>query len=108
LDSFVCVFSFVMPRSHVSQAGPLQPSIKDQLHFDFSVIGCEKDAYRTSMTDFSLEGILQSKQHGSMKVLFDSIHKNLKETVKGGTRRITPKICSSSGELSRSSSTVIC
>jgi hypothetical protein len=43
---------------------------------DFSVIGCEKDVYRTSLTDFSLEGILQSKQHGSMKVLFDSIHKN--------------------------------
>jgi hypothetical protein len=29
-----------------------------------------------------------------------------KETVKSGTRRITPKICSSSGELSRSSYTI--
>ena len=29
---------------------------------DFSVIGVEKNVYRTSLTDFSLEGILHSKQ----------------------------------------------
>jgi hypothetical protein len=42
---------------------------------DFSIIGCEKDKYRTSLTDFSLEAILQSKQHESIKVLFKTIHK---------------------------------
>ena len=29
---------------------------------DFSVIGFEKDDYRQSLTNFSLEGILQCKQ----------------------------------------------
>ena len=30
---------------------------------DFSVIGWEKNEYRTGLTDFSLEGILQCKQY---------------------------------------------
>ncbi len=30
---------------------------------DFSVIGWEKNVYRQSLTDFSLEGILQAKQY---------------------------------------------
>jgi len=30
---------------------------------DFSILGWEKDEYRTSLTDISLEGILQSKQY---------------------------------------------
>jgi hypothetical protein len=30
---------------------------------DFSVIGIEKDCYRNSLTDFELEGVLQSKQY---------------------------------------------
>jgi len=30
---------------------------------DFSLINWEKDVYRSSLTDFSLEGILHSKQY---------------------------------------------
>ena len=36
---------------------------------DFSVIGWEKDEYRTAMTDFSLEGILHCKQFAALKEL---------------------------------------
>ena len=36
---------------------------------DFSVIGWEKDEYRTALTDFSLEGILHSKQYEHLKRL---------------------------------------
>lgn len=34
---------------------------------DFSMIGLEKDCYRSNLTDFSLEGILQSKQYSEIK-----------------------------------------
>ena len=36
---------------------------------DFSVIGWEKDEYRQSLTDFSLEGILHAKQFDSIRHL---------------------------------------
>ena len=36
---------------------------------DFSILGWEKDEYRLSLTDLSLEGILQSKQHELLKSL---------------------------------------
>ena len=36
---------------------------------DFSLIGWEKDAYRTSLTDFSLEGILHAKQYDRITAL---------------------------------------
>ena len=36
---------------------------------DFSVIGWEKDDCRTSLTDFSLEGILHAKQYERLKIL---------------------------------------
>lgn len=36
---------------------------------DFSVIGWEKDVYRKSLGDFSLEGILQCKQHNVVSAL---------------------------------------
>ena len=32
------------------------------VELDFSVIGYEKDDYRTALTNFSLDGILQCKQ----------------------------------------------
>lgn len=36
---------------------------------DFSILGWEKDEYRTSLTDLSLEGIMQAKQHELLKSL---------------------------------------
>ena len=36
---------------------------------DFSVIGAEKNVYRESLTDFSLEGILHAKQFESLRSL---------------------------------------
>ena len=36
---------------------------------DFSVIGAEKNVYRESLTDFSLEGILHAKQFQSLRSL---------------------------------------
>lgn len=36
---------------------------------DFSILGWEKDDYRTSLTDFSLEGIFHSKQFSSLRKL---------------------------------------
>ncbi len=36
---------------------------------DFSVLGWEKDEYRTSLTDFSLEGIIHSKQFKELSAL---------------------------------------
>jgi hypothetical protein len=36
---------------------------------DFSVIGWERDEYRQSLTDFSLEGILHSKQFTQLNAL---------------------------------------
>jgi hypothetical protein len=36
---------------------------------DFSILGWEKDEYRLSLTDLSLEGIMQSKQHELLKFL---------------------------------------
>ena len=36
---------------------------------DFSILGWEKDEYRLSLTDLSLEGIMQSKQHELLKLL---------------------------------------
>ena len=36
---------------------------------DFSVIGWEKDEYRTALTNFSLEGILHCKQYEHLKRL---------------------------------------
>jgi len=36
---------------------------------DFSILGWEKDEYRLSLTDLSLEGIMQSKQHKLLKSL---------------------------------------
>jgi hypothetical protein len=36
---------------------------------DFSVIGVEKNVYRESLTDFSLEGILHAKQFNSLRSL---------------------------------------
>jgi hypothetical protein len=36
---------------------------------DFSILGWEKDEYRLSLTDLSLEGIMQSKQHELLKSL---------------------------------------
>lgn len=40
---------------------------------DFSVIGVEKNAYRKSLTDFSLEGVLHCKQFDSLKQLAASL-----------------------------------
>jgi hypothetical protein len=40
---------------------------------DFSVIGWEKDDYRTSLTNFSLEGILHCKQYEYLKDLSQSL-----------------------------------
>jgi hypothetical protein len=34
---------------------------------DFSVIGFEKNEYRTSLTDFSLEGALHSRQFEKLR-----------------------------------------
>jgi len=39
---------------------------------DFSVIGWQKDDYRTALTNFSLEGILQCKQYEALKLLCNS------------------------------------
>ena len=36
---------------------------------DFSVIGWEKNVYRKSLTDFSLEGIIQAKQFRRLQQL---------------------------------------
>ena len=36
---------------------------------DFSVIGAEKNMFRQSLTDFSLEGILHAKQFESLRSL---------------------------------------
>ena len=36
---------------------------------DFSILGWEKDEYRLSLTDLSLEGIMQFKQHELLKSL---------------------------------------
>lgn len=41
---------------------------------DFSVIGWEKDECRTSLTDFSLEGILHAKQYQCLKNLEQQLH----------------------------------
>ena len=41
---------------------------------DFSVIGWEKDDYRTSLTDFSLEGVLHCKQFEILKGLSLSLN----------------------------------
>jgi hypothetical protein len=40
---------------------------------DFSVIGWEKNDYRTCLTDFSLEGILHAKQYLSLKSIVGSL-----------------------------------
>ena len=40
---------------------------------DFSTIDWEKDDYRSSLTDFSLEGVLFCKQHPALKDLDSSI-----------------------------------
>ena len=40
---------------------------------DFSVIGWEKDECRTSLTDFSLKGILHAKQYHCLKLLEQQI-----------------------------------
>jgi hypothetical protein len=36
---------------------------------DFSILGWEKDEYRQSMTDLSLEGVMQAKQYDEIKKL---------------------------------------
>jgi hypothetical protein len=36
---------------------------------DFSVIGWEKDIYRSARTDFSLEGMLHARQFDSLRRL---------------------------------------
>jgi hypothetical protein len=36
---------------------------------DFSILKCEKDAYRTSLTCLSLEGVFQAKQLGKIREL---------------------------------------
>ena len=36
---------------------------------DFSIVGCEKDVYRLSLTDLSLEGIMQCKQFELLSLL---------------------------------------
>ena len=36
---------------------------------DFSIIGFEKDDYRRSLTNFSLEGVLQCKQHKKLRAI---------------------------------------
>ena len=38
---------------------------------DFSILGWEKDAFRLSITDLSLEGILQCKQYEMLSLLDD-------------------------------------
>ena len=40
---------------------------------DFSVIGWEKNEYRTGLTDFSLEGILQCKQYEALTSLLSKV-----------------------------------
>ena len=40
---------------------------------DFSVIGWEKNEYRTALTDFSLEGILQCKQYEVLTKILNKI-----------------------------------
>ena len=40
---------------------------------DFSVIGVEKNVYRKSLTDFSLEGVLHCKQFSSLQQLAASL-----------------------------------
>ena len=40
---------------------------------DFSVLGWEKDVYRTSLTDFSLEGILYCKQLSELRTLLKKL-----------------------------------
>lgn len=44
---------------------------------DFSVIGNEKNEYRTSLTDFSLEGILQCKQFKKLSHLKYQLEKKM-------------------------------
>ena len=39
------------------------------VELDFSILGWERDEYRLSLTDLSLEGIMQSKQHELLKSL---------------------------------------
>jgi len=39
---------------------------------DFSILGWEKDAYRLSITDLSLEGVIQCKQYEMLSCLGDS------------------------------------
>jgi hypothetical protein len=39
------------------------------VELDFSILGWERDEYLLSLTDLSLEGIMQSKQHELLKVL---------------------------------------
>jgi hypothetical protein len=39
------------------------------LESDFSILKCEKDVYRTSLTCLSLEGVFQAKQLGKIREL---------------------------------------
>lgn len=43
---------------------------------DFSVIGWEKNECRTSLTDFSLEGIQHAKQYQRLKIVEQQLHMN--------------------------------
>jgi len=56
--------------SGLASAFPNMATVKS----NFSVIGWEKDACRTSLTDFSLEGILHAKQYQFLKILEQQLH----------------------------------
>ncbi|KAG6946718.1 hypothetical protein JG688_00015890, partial [Phytophthora aleatoria] len=40
---------------------------------DFSIMGWEKDVYRKSTTDFSLEGVMHAKQFKALRQLADKM-----------------------------------
>jgi hypothetical protein len=61
LCSFIAGLATVLPGTTTVQS-------------DFSVIGWEKDDYRTSLTDFSLEGALHCKQFDILKGLSLSLN----------------------------------
>lgn len=57
----LCEFAGGLAGVHLSGA--------TRVEIDFSIIGWEKDEYRTALMDFSLEGIMHTKQFGDLKAL---------------------------------------
>ncbi|KAI9908607.1 hypothetical protein PsorP6_016339 [Peronosclerospora sorghi] len=67
-DWGLCIGRFDYLRDFLGGLDPMLPNTAT-VESDFSLIGYEKDEYRNSLTDFSLEGILHAKQLDTLRAL---------------------------------------